>query len=54
MDKCAYYGCKGEATKEIQTKVNIVEGEGDDAQDSYNTILHVCERCYDEYLEAMK
>ena len=46
--KCDYYGCKGKATKEIETKFNITDG------DSYNGIIHVCEKCYNEYLEAMK
>ena len=52
MDKCAYYGCKGKATKEIETKVDIDDGDG--AHDSYNATLHVCEKCYNECLEAME
>ena len=46
MVKCAYYGCKGEATKEITTKID------DDSGDSYDYTIQICERCYAEYLEV--
>ena len=51
MKKCDYYGCKGKATREIHIKVNIADG--DKAHDSYDSTLHVCEKCYKEYLEAI-
>ena len=44
--KCDYYGCKNEATKEFKIKKNIPN------DDSYDFIMHVCDKCYDEYSQV--
>ena len=45
--RCSYYGCNGEATREVQSQYDDIPNG-----DSYSITIHMCEKCYKEYMEA--